>query len=368
MQGYSNRSSKNLNKPRKNLFIGIAALIIFVGIFAMVHAATKKSIKTVSGSAAEQDSKIFQSQSDYQNSLANADKIPAINGVMTPSALVQRPFAVVIENLPAARPQSGLSQADIVYEALAEGGITRFLAVFQTQQVKSIGPIRSARTYFNDWAQELGAIFAHVGGNSDALYYLKQGIPGLSDADQFVNGAYMTRIPPRLPPHNTYSSTDKLFAMAKHDKFSATKTYSDYIFKDDAALAQPTASKININFSLPAYTVKWLYDSKTNTYKRYNAGVATIDAGNNKSVNAKDLIVQRVRNWPVKSDTLYAISMGTREGGDADVYMDGGVIHGTWKLVDGRTKYFDQTGNEIALNRGQIWIEIVPPANTVTAQ
>src|SRR5581483_1401572 len=124
-------------------------------------------------------------------------------------SMAKRPFAVVVENHPDARPQSGLSQADVVYEALAEGGITRFLAIFQSQDVKSIGPVRSARTYFNDWAQEWGAVYAHVGGNSDALALIKAGIPGVSDADQFFNDPYFTRISSRRPPHNTYTSINK---------------------------------------------------------------------------------------------------------------------------------------------------------------
>lgn len=345
-------------KKATKILLPIVTLAVVVAIvLAGAQAQTKKVIKTALNIPQTQD-----------NSAVSTDMVPAINGVLVPSTLVQRPFAVVIENHPAARPQSGLSQADIVYEALAEGGITRFLAIYQTQNVKSLGPVRSARTYFNDWAQELSAIYAHVGGNSDALYYLKLGIPGVSNADQFYNGDFFARTPPRVPPHNTYTSTAKLMALAKQRGFSMAKSYADYLFKDDAASQIPTASQININFSTPSFAVKWVYDSKTNTYKRYLAGSAAVDLNNNKNIYAKNVIVQRVRNWPVASDTVLAISMGTREGGEADVYLDGHAIHGAWKLVDGRTKYFDVEGNEIKLNRGQTWIEIVPPANSVTVK
>lgn len=339
-------------------------LIVLALVFAVIWKLNSlNSIKGSSGSAAEQDEKILGSQKQYEDSL----KTVAIDGLKVDPSQAQRPFAVVIENHPDARPQSGLSQADLVYEALAEGGITRYLAVFQTQDVKNIGPVRSARTYFNDWAEELGAIYAHVGGNSDALYYLKNGIPGVSDADQFFNGAYFQRVPPRVPPHNTYTSIAELRALAEHRGFSTQKTYSDYIFKDDApAGAAADAAKISIDFSEPNFAVKWVYDPATNSYQRYLAGAAVIDAGNHKPVIVKNIIVQRVANWPVATDTPFSISMGTRTGGDAEVYLDGKAIKATWRQVNGRTKYFDLNGNEIALNRGQIWIEIVPPGNEVT--
>ncbi|GAC1413325.1 MAG: DUF3048 domain-containing protein [Candidatus Doudnabacteria bacterium] len=351
-----------MKKAPKIILPSLGLILLAAILFSAAQANSKKSFRHNHLALVPSG----QSEADYQNTLNSQEKVPAINGVLTPSSLVQRPIAVVIENHPAARPQSGLSQADIVYEALAEGGITRFMAIFQTQRVNTVGPVRSARTYFNDWAQELGAIYAHVGGNSDALYYLKKGIPGLSNADQFFNNDFFARVPPRKPPHNTYTSTAQLLALAKQRNFNMIKSYPEYLFKDDKAAQMPTGSKINIDFSTPSFAVSWAYNSKTNLYKRSNGGKLSVDLGNGKNIFAKNIIVQRVRNWPVASDTVLAISMGTREGGEADVYQDGIVVHGTWKMVDGRTKYFDLANNEIKLNRGQTWIEIVPPANAVT--
>ncbi len=300
------------------------------------------------------------------NTDENNGKSVAINGTLVDSTQIRRPFAVVVENHVDSRPQSGLSQADIVYEALAEGGITRFLAVFQTEDVKMIGPVRSARTYFNDWAQELHAIYAHVGGNSDALYYIKKGIPGVSDADQFFNGQYFERIKPRYPPHNTYTSTKQLLDLAAEHKFSLDPEFDGYLFKDEQAGS--TAQKITIGFSEKQYEVQWVYDPATNLYKRYIAGKKAVDAGNDKDITAKNVIVQRVANWPVETDTPFSISMGTRDGGKAEIFLDGKDIQATWKLVNGRTKFFDNSGQELHLNRGAIWLEIVPPENSVTVQ
>jgi len=289
-------------------------------------------------------------------------KVQAINGLMVDPAQAQRPFAIVVENHPRARPQSGLSQADVVYEALAEGGITRFLGIFQTQSVKNIGPVRSARTYFNDWAAELGAVYAHVGGNSDALANLRAGdYPALANADQFFNGRFFWRIKTRFAPHNVYTSTSLLNSWVSANRISPDKSYQDYLFKAETPAAKPSATVINIKFSTPQYQVKYLYDRKTNSYKRYIAGKADIDAGNKKQIMPKNVLVQIVRNWPTQTDTFLSIDMGTHESGDAFAFLDGTVTKGTWKYAGGRTRFFDGNGKELALNPGQIFIEVVPP-------
>jgi len=249
------------------------------------------------------------------------------------------------------------------------------LGVFQTENVKEIGPVRSARTYFNDWAQELKAIYAHVGGNSDALYYIKQGIPGVSDADQFFNGRYFERTPPRQPPHNTYTSTAQLLELAASHKYNLTATFAPYQFKDDqlakdfvkdsSGTINVPAANIAIDFSEPSYAVAWKYIQATNSYQRYQIGKKVLDAGNNQPIVAKNIIIQRVTNWPVQTDTPFSISMGTRAGGAAEVFQDGADIKGTWRLDSGRTKFYDLSAQEIKLNRGKIWIEIVPPDNSV---
>lgn len=314
---------------------------------------------------------------DIKKGLLNPGEAFAINGTVVPIEKAGRPFAVVVENHVDSRPQSGLSQADLVYEALAEGGITRFLAVFQSEDVTSIGPVRSARTYFNDWAQELKAIYVHVGGNSDALYYIKQGIAGVSDADQFFNDPYFLRVSSRPMPHNTYTSTVRLFALAKARKFDLTPSYESFLFKDDqaAASSEGVVNTISIDFSLPAFGVSWHYDSASNSYIRYQAGKKAIDVGNNSEIEAKNIIIQRVANWPVESDTILAISMGTRDGGDAEYYLDGKKIQGSWKYINGRTKFFkknvlngQETNTEMEFNRGKTWIEVVPPDRTVTGE
>lgn len=319
----------------------------------------------------QQDIEILKSPQSYEGKFRRERlKKEALNGEILDMVEVPRPFAVVVDNHPQSRPQYGLSQADIVYEALTEGGITRFLAIFQTKDVAKIGPVRSVRTYFNDWAQELGAIFAHVGGNGDALYYLHKGIPGISDADEFFNSEFYWRSQDSQAPHNVYTSTSSLSRLARSRKFSTQADYEAYIFKDDQPSGNPSASIIKVEFSTPQFAASWKYDPALNSYKRLVGKLPDIDGANRAQIRAKNVIVQAVKNWPTNSDTPLAISMGTRQGGETYIFMDGKAIKGQWKHREGRTKFYSNDGAELALNRGSIWIEIVPPelVNSLTYQ
>lgn len=300
----------------------------------------------------------------------------AINGVSVDLAVAAaRPIGVMVENYPAARPQSGLVDADVVYEAPTEGGITRFLALYQTTSAKNIGPIRSARTYFVDFANEWGAVYAHVGGNSDALANIRTNdYPNISDADQFFNDPYFQRVSWRTMPHNVYTSIDKLQALIGAHQFSDSAAYQPWQFKDDTPSplipppggeggnidASTTAADININFFTKDYAVEWKYSVADNSYARFLAGKAHKDLDSGKQITAKNFVVQLVKTFPVKSDTPLSIGMDLSSGGPANIFLDSRAIIGTWKKTDGRTRYYDSSGNEISFNRGSIWVELVP--------
>lgn len=285
----------------------------------------------------------------------------ALNGleVTDPVLASRRPLAVVVENHPDARPQSGLSKADVVYETVAEGGITRFLAIYQTRQAQNIGPIRSARTYFADIANELGAVFAHVGGNSDVLEGLKQNhYPRLLNLDQFFHDQLFHRISERPMPHNVYSSVERLYSFIKDDK--ASGNYRDWLYTDIFAGSQG-AERVWVNFSEPAYQVSYVYNPSKGDYERYLAGKPHVDAEGNIPIFVKNIIVQSVKTWAVKTDTPLSIAMDLSSGGPAYVFAQGQVAIGTWKqAADGRTRYYDSAGREIGLLRGVTWVELVP--------
>ncbi len=296
-----------------------------------------------------------------------ATLLESLNGTQAESVLAEkRPIAVMVENHPDARPQSGLADADIVYEAPTESGITRFMAVFQTKDAKNIGPVRSARMYFVELANELGAVYAHVGGNSDALADIRTGLfKNISDADQFFNDVFFQRVKFRKMPHNVYTSVEKLEKLISKHQFKNQATYESWQFKDDSAVATSTAQSINIDFSQKEYSVNWQYNKTDNSYKRFLDGRLHKDLDSGKQIIVKNIITQFVKTAPSKTDTLFSINIDLDSGGKSVAFLDGKAVEGTWKKQNGRTRYYDQANQEISFNRGPTWVELVPVEKSV---
>lgn len=302
----------------------------------------------------------------------------------------RRPLAVMIENHTEARPQSGISSADIVYEAVAEGGITRFMALFYCNLADvQVGPVRSARTYFLDWLSEYDALYAHVGGaNSpgpaDALSQIIK--YGVRDLNQFSIGFpvfwrdYQRLGHPVATEHTMYSTTAKLWEVGAKRGWTATDSarirwddnFVSWKFKDPASDGAGQVTNIKVNFweSQGGYEVNWIYDKAESSYKRKNGGEDHLDLNNKLNLSPKVIIVQFEREsnandgYPGNVHLLY----GTTGSGRAFIFQDGNVSEGKW-IKAGRTarsKYVDAAGKEIQFNKGQIWIQTVPEGSKVT--
>lgn len=299
-----------------------------------------------------------------------------------------RPLGIMIENHKEARPQSGLSKADIIYEAVAEGGITRALAIYYCQQAERVGPVRSARTYYLDFISEYGdkPLYAHVGGANtdgpaDALSQIDDyGWSGLNDLNQFSLGfptfwRDYERLPGVATEHTMYSTTDKLWkAAAKRGLTNVDgkglawdEQFEPWKFKEDTKLAdRPSTFTAEFPFweGYGDYTVRWVYDKETNSYKRFSGGVTHTDKNNNKQLSAKTIILASMTEKHANDgyDNNLHLLYGTKGSGKATILLDGKKIDGTWQKKDrlSRMMFFDQNDNEIKLNRGQIWIEILP--------
>lgn len=284
------------------------------------------------------------------------------------------PVAVVVENQPDSRPQSGLAYADIVYEALAEGGITRFMPVYQSNFPEKVGPVRSARTYFIDWVSEYNAFFAHYGGNYDALAKIK--IDKIQDLDEFANAGskayWRENVPGVSSEHTAYCSISKLYDLGVSKKYSKDlpATFQPWLFKKDIEQeGRPASQKVTIDFSSSQFQVVWNYDNVTNTYLREMAGSQHIDKSTGKQIKAKNIIIQEVASKPIITEiNEQGLEMTTVGSGKAKVILDGKVIESTWKKVSrtDRTNFYDSAGEKIELNPGQIWLEIVPPGTKIT--
>lgn len=268
-------------------------------------------------------------------------------------------LAAQIENMIDARPLSGVSRANLVYETLAEAGITRLLAFFTAgADVSEIGPVRSARPYFLDWASEFGALYAHSGGSPEALRLIPQ--YDILDLNEFANGRFFWRSKSRYMPHNLYTSTE-LLNEAFIAKEGEVKNFRGWQFKDEASVeARPEEEKrIKIYFSTKTYEVGWQYDRESNGYLRYQAGVIQQDRDGSE-VWAKNIVVQFTKM--VVLDEVGRKRIDTIGDGEAIVFQDGVRVDGIWrKEAKGeRTKFYNEVGAEIKFNPGVTWVEVVP--------
>jgi len=279
---------------------------------------------------------------------------------MTKNEANVRPFAISIENSPDARPQSSISKAGLVYEAMTEGGITRFLAFFD-KVPNEVGPVRSARTFFVDWAYEIPAFFVHCGGNADALAEIPT-LSGFFDLDEFAYGSYFWRSTDRYAPHNLYTSGDNLNKLVKDESFAKNLDYPAWIFKDEATKEEQGSGQIiTIDFSAPDYQVVYTYDKDKNYYKRSLGGSPHLDVdGTPITVKNVALAYYNGQLEDAPLDNTVSWHLETASGGKAKVFLDGKEEDGTWaKASDGRTRFFDSAGKEIKFDRGNTWVEII---------
>ncbi len=265
--------------------------------------------------------------------------------------------AIMLENSPDARPQSGLKDAEVVYEAVAEGGITRFLAIYQQRQPETIGPVRSLRMYYVDWLTPYNASVAHVGGSAAALAVVRGG--GYRDIDQFFNSAYYRRATDRYAPHNVYTSFSKLNELNVSKGYASSKPVP-FSRADDQKDVPQDASTVNLSISGPTYNSSYAYDPATKLYARSQGGAPHLDreAG---QIQAKVVIALRVNMTKVLEDG-YRESITTIGSGEAIIFQNGQAIKGTWTKADraGQLQFTDATGAAIQLARGTTWISAIP--------
>ncbi|KKU46780.1 MAG: hypothetical protein UX62_C0008G0010 [Microgenomates group bacterium GW2011_GWA2_46_7] len=319
----------------------------------------------------------------------------------------RRPLFVMIENSVDARPQSGLNSADVIYEAIAEGGITRFGAVYYcgvAARDTIVGPVRSARTHFVNLASEYNyPLYTHVGGancssgdggktctTDKRVQALEQintygwgGSKG-NDLNQFSIGfPTFWRDYERIgrtvaTEHTMYSSTEKLWKYATNTRKWTNKSpdgklewsdkFTPFTFKDDAT-DKGTVSKVSFGFweSYHDMDVVWNYDSAGNLYRRDNGGSPHTDLNDKSTLTAKVIVVQLVKELGPLDEhkhLLYEV-VGTGKG---YVFQDGTATEMSWTKKDreSRTVFTDKKGKKLAFNRGKIMIEILPVDNTVT--
>lgn len=287
---------------------------------------------------------------------------------------------VMIENAAfgGVRPQSGLSKASLVYEVIVEGGITRLMAVFtdaEADKADVIGPVRSARDTYLEFAAEYNCPYTHAGGSFTAMLALRE--RNFRDIDALKERGFYRRAG-KIAPHNLFVKWDDLQALASGHEWRAKEpTYEPWAFADALAEAdRPTegsenrAVKVAVDFG-GSYNVEYRYVAEKNAYERWNGNAPLRDELDNNIIEAKNIVLYHVGsgdeiegkgriNWPVT----------TTEGGDVDIIHDGKVTKGQWKKTKDseRVQFVDSDGNKIPLTRGNTWVEVVPAHITSSIQ
>ncbi|HMS92975.1 MAG TPA: DUF3048 domain-containing protein [Candidatus Saccharibacteria bacterium] len=272
-------------------------------------------------------------------------------------AIAKPVTAIMIENSPDARPQSGIKNSAVVYEAIAEGGITRFLVLYQQEKPQLVGPVRSLRMYYVDWLAPYNASVAHVGGSANALAEIRNG--NYRDIDQFFNGGSYWRASERWAPHNVYTSFERLDALNASKGYTISKP-SVFARKDSKPTQTPTATSISVTMSGPTYNSSYTYDAASNLYFRSQGGAPHTDREEGQ-ITPRVVIVIKSAMQTVFEDG-WRQQYQTTGSGSATIFQDGTVQEVTWHKTDrvGQYHFTDAEGKNVALARGQTWISVVP--------
>lgn len=272
--------------------------------------------------------------------------------------------AIVLENSPDARPQSGLKPAGVVFEAVAEGGITRFVALYQEAKPALIGPVRSVRPYYVEWAAGFNNSMAHIGGSYRALQMIRSGSYGV-DLDQFFNAGSYWRARDRYAPHNVYTSFEKLDAL-NSAKGHTTSTFTAWPRVDGKKVEAPNASAIDIAVSTGSFAVHYDYIPETNVYRRLQGGVPHADRelGDISPSVVIAIKVPMSLGW----EDGYREQINTLGTGQAYIFQNGTLIEGSWHKAEAKSQilFKDAAGKDIPLVRGQTWITALAQNRSVT--
>jgi Protein of unknown function (DUF3048) N-terminal domain/Protein of unknown function (DUF3048) C-terminal domain len=298
---------------------------------------------------------------------------PLTGRLVSPAAAQRHPIAVMIDDLSPARPQSGFSAASIVWQAPAEGGIPRYMMVFQENIPTDVGPVRSSRYYYIAWAAELRALYAHAGGSPQALATLRAKGQGqlVYNADEFRWGGSFRRVTTRFPPHNLYTTGKQLRALVAATGASDGRIRWPWRFAPDAPLGQrPIGGRIQVSYL--ANTIRYDYDRLSNTYRRSVTGdKKQIDAATKARVAPKNVIVMQMHFGPLndgefsKKHRLEAVVIGS---GAAWISTNGITIKGTWKKTSltSATRFFDSHGRPVTLTIGQTFVQVMKTTDPIS--
>ena len=343
---------KSLSKKQKIIY-GSIVVVFLLAIGGSVYAMTRPSPPVIEPIVVEKVKK------EVKKTTAPSK----LTGVEIPIQTNKRPVtSIQIENSPDARPQSALIDAGVIFEAIAEGGITRFNASFLESKPDYIGPIRSARPYYVEMAAAFDPVFVHAGGSGEGLAKIAE--LGLKDIDHGPNAGAFQRIPERYAPHNLYSSTQAL------DDVIKTNNYKQGSVKGFKRKSQEKgklikANVINMELSSYLYNVSYQYEPKSNTYQRTMGGQPHTDLRSGKQLSPK-VVVAVITDYSING--IYSVYR-TSGSGEVYIFQDGQVQKGTWTKNSPKDQLVFKNKNKkvIPINKGQTWITMLGGSNQVSS-
>lgn len=277
----------------------------------------------------------------------------------------RRPVAVMYDNHPKARWQAGLGQAEIVYEFRVEYPYTRYMAIFLVNDPERIGPIRSSRPYFVTTLLEYDPVYVRVGGSEEAKAYIKR--LNLADIDGLYSGAFWRYYKTdKKAPNNMYSTMEKIRAEQKRKGYRLKGSFESNKFNEvDTDLQGMEAPKVFITYNKHNNT-EYKYDKEEKIYKRYKDGKLHLDELDNSTITTKNIIIQKTNMETI--DNIGRLQIDVLGTGKGYYITNGKAIEITWKKESetSKTKFYNNDGEQILFNSGNIWVQVVPLNTKIT--
>ncbi|HLR08941.1 MAG TPA: DUF3048 domain-containing protein [Bacillota bacterium] len=289
-------------------------------------------------------------------------EIYPLTGIGTDRAADNRIVGVMVNNHQEARPQSGLSKADIVFEILAEGSITRFLALFQSEQPDVVGPVRSAREYYANLADGYGALYVYHGA-ADFIddMIATWGIEHLNGSVYDNDGRLFKRVDFRAAPHNSYLQFAEVYDVAEQNGYSIEMNYEPLPFLTDAErvdIPGDDAGHVEVIYSeSPANMVEFAYDEHDGVYTRYSNREKTVERQTNEPVQVDNILIVETPHQTIDDAGRREIDL--ESGGDGFLIQRGKARHVQWQNKDGRIIPMEN-GEPVGFVPGKTWVNVVP--------
>jgi hypothetical protein len=298
-------------------------------------------------------------------SLADAPPDGGAVDLVVPPPLAS--LAIMIENQADARPQSGLTQADVVYEVLAEGGITRFVALFLTGDASVVGPVRSLRHYFALLAADYGADVVHIGASPEGFAW--RDAMNMGHLDETYGDPGVWRVRTRPPPHNAYTGTAADRGFLEERGRQQNHSWGPLRFADHAPRGSDEGANVELHFHPWAYRVDYTWDAAQERYLRSMEGGPHVDSATGEQVAPATVVVQFADVELIPNDPKLRLDINlVGASGQLVVFSQGTRREGSWSKSAPRssTVWLDEQDNPLVMPPGPVWVEVVPLESPLT--